>query len=251
MARRKLGLWLIGARGGVATTVSVGLAALRLGLADHHGLVTALPKFSGLDFAKWTDFVVGGHEIRETTLLASAQELVRNNHALDGNLVAAVSGELAKIDQQIRPGTLHGVGERIASLAGAAMTKLREAPRATIERVQADWQQFTRKHGLDQLLVVNLASTEPPLDTELPPRWKDLAKLLDKKKFSAGRLKREKEAAEKEIQEAFAKVEKMHVDPEDEKSELYGDRIAAGKVPGDQKVAGAEPGADDDPTEKE
>lgn len=79
----------------------------------------------------------------------------------------------------------------------------------------------------------------------------ELAKLLDKKKFSAGRLKREKEAAEKEIQEAFAKVEKMHVDPEDDKSELYGDRIAAGKVPGDQKVAGAEPGADDDPTEKE
>lgn len=79
----------------------------------------------------------------------------------------------------------------------------------------------------------------------------ELAKLLDKKKFTAGRLKREKEATEKEIQEAFDKVAKLHIDPADDKSELYGDRIAAGKVPGDQKVAGAEPGAEDEPAEKE
>jgi len=79
----------------------------------------------------------------------------------------------------------------------------------------------------------------------------ELAKLLDKKKFTQVRLKREKEATTKEIQEAFEKVEKLHVDPDDDKSETYGDRIKAGKVPGDQKVAGAEPGAEDEPAEKE
>jgi hypothetical protein len=75
----------------------------------------------------------------------------------------------------------------------------------------------------------------------------ELAKLLDRKKFTAARLKREKEACEKEIQEALSKVEKMHVDPEDDKSPLFGERIASGQVPGDQKVAGAEPGAEDEP----
>ena len=64
MPQRKLGLWLIGAKGGVATTVVVGLAALRKGLTESHGLVSALPQFAGLDFAGWNDFTVGGHEIR-------------------------------------------------------------------------------------------------------------------------------------------------------------------------------------------
>jgi myo-inositol-1-phosphate synthase len=182
MARRKIGLWLIGAKGGVATTVSVGLAALARGLTQHQGLVTALPQFATLDFAAWSDFAIGGHEIRDITLLGTAEGLVENNQALSGELVKAVRGDLEAIDRQIRPGTLHGVGQRIESLAEPGVKKLREAPRETIERVQADLQQFTRKHKLDQLIVVNLASTEPPLAGDLPPRWKDFSKLLDKRK---------------------------------------------------------------------
>jgi hypothetical protein len=75
----------------------------------------------------------------------------------------------------------------------------------------------------------------------------ELAKLLDRKKYTAARLKREKEACEKEIQEALSKVEKLHSDAKDEASPLFGELIAAGKVPGNQKIAGAEPGAEDEP----
>jgi len=182
MARPKLGLWLIGAKGGVATTVTVGLAALKRGLAETTGLVSALPQFAGLDFADWGDFTVGGHEIRETTLFAEAQQLVRGNHALDGELVARLKGDLDKLDKNTRPGTLVNVGSTIECLADPAIRKVRESPRAAIERFQGDFQQFVKKQGLDKLLVVNLASTEPAPDEELPARWKDLSKLLDKKK---------------------------------------------------------------------
>jgi len=182
MARPKLGLWLIGAKGGVATTVTVGLAALKRGLAETTGLVSALPQFAGLDFADWGDFTVGGHEIRETTLFAEAQQLVRGNHALDGELVARLKGDLDKLDKNTRPGTLVNVGSTIEGLADPAIRKVRESPRAAIERFQGDFQQFVKKQGLDKLLVVNLASTEPAPDEELPARWKDLSKLLDKKK---------------------------------------------------------------------
>src|SRR5438128_1936223 len=106
MPQRKLGLWLIGAKGGVATTVAVGLLALRKGLAENHGLVSALSQFAGLDFAGWNDFTLGGHEIRETTFFAAAQQLVRNNHALDGDLVDKLKLELDKLDKNVRPGTL-------------------------------------------------------------------------------------------------------------------------------------------------
>jgi myo-inositol-1-phosphate synthase len=178
---RKLGLWLIGAKGGVATSVTVGLVALRKGLASGQGLVSQLPQFAGLDLAAWGDFTIGGHEIRDTTLFAEAQQLVRNNHALDGDLVAKCKADLDKLDKHTRPGTLYNVGRAIEKLADADVRKRNESPRSAIERIQGDLRDFVNTNRLDQLLVVNLASTEPPADeAELPTRWKDLEKLLDK-----------------------------------------------------------------------
>jgi myo-inositol-1-phosphate synthase len=182
MAKRKLGLWLIGAKGGVATTVTVGLLALRKGFTASQGLVSMLPQFAGLDLAHWGDFTLGGHEIRETTLHAAAQQLVNNHHALDGDLVSKVKGDLDRLDRNVRPGTVANVGSRIESLAEPALRKARESPREVIERVQTDLREFAAKNSLDQTIVVNVASTEPPLESEPPPRWKDLARLIDKKK---------------------------------------------------------------------
>jgi myo-inositol-1-phosphate synthase len=183
MARRKIGVWLIGAKGGVSTSVTVGLVALKKGLTSDQGLVTQLPQFAGLDLAEWGDFTLGGHEIRETTLFAEAQQLVRNNHALDGELVASCKSELDKLDKNTRSGTLINVGKTIENLADESIRKVRETPREAIERIQSDLKQFVAKNGLSQLIVVNLASTEPPVDeSTLPTKWNDLAKLLDKPK---------------------------------------------------------------------
>ena len=182
MARPKLGLWLVGAKGGVATTVTVGLTALRRGLTGTTGLVSALPQFAGLDFADWGDFTIGGHEIREASLFAEAQQLVRGNHALSGELVAKIKSDLDKLDKNTRPGTLVNVGATIEGLADAALRKTKESPRGAIERLQNDLRDFAKRNSLDKVLVVNLASTEPAPEEELPARWKDMSKLLDKKK---------------------------------------------------------------------
>ena len=40
MAKGRIGLWLIGAKGGVATTVMTGLTALARGLVEPIGLIT-------------------------------------------------------------------------------------------------------------------------------------------------------------------------------------------------------------------
>lgn len=190
MARRKIGLWLIGAKGGVATSVTVGLVALRKGLAGNFGLVTQLPLFANLDLAQWTDFVIGGHEIRQTTLQDAALLLASNNHALDSDLIAKCKPDLDKIDKNTRDGTLFNVGNRIEQFATDEVKKRagKESPRAAIERIQSDLKEFVKDNKLDQLIVVNLASTEPPVDeTAIPTKWKDLAKLLDKpKKCSLG-----------------------------------------------------------------
>src|SRR5262245_41118713 len=113
MARRRIGIWLVGAKGGVASTATVGLVALQKGLVGSQGLVTQLPRFSGLDLVEWKELVVGGHDIRATSLFDEAMQMHRVSRAIDGQLIEQCRGELDKIDKNIRPGTIFNVGPTI------------------------------------------------------------------------------------------------------------------------------------------
>lgn len=182
MAKRKTGVWLIGAHGGVATTAVLGIAALRKGLTGEQGLVSQLPAFQDLDLIGWKDLVVGGHDIRKTSYLAEAEKLQRESRAVDAGLVAKCKSELEKCDREVKPGVLFNVGDTIRSLASAPNKRRKESPRAAVERVQADLRSFAKRNKLDQVIVVNVASTEPRADNDgaIPAKWKDLEKLLDK-----------------------------------------------------------------------
>jgi myo-inositol-1-phosphate synthase len=181
MARRRIGIWFIGARGGVATTTILGLVALRRSLVGTEGLVTALPKFDQLDLAGFNEFVIGGHDIRASALYDEAVKLARVSNAVDLQLVEKCKTDLDKIDKNIVLGTICNVGRAIENLAEAELRGKKETPREAIDRMQADLKAFVKKNDLDQLVVMNVASTEPPIDdSELPPRWRDLAKLIEK-----------------------------------------------------------------------
>lgn len=181
MSRRKLGVWFVGAKGGVATTTILGMLAIRKGLSERTGLTTELPMFAHADLAGVGDFAIGGHDIRAASLYDEAMKLVNVSHALSGTIVEKCKADLDKIDKNIADGTLVNVGRTIENLAEGRVREGKEAPRGAIERIQNDLRAFTKKMGLDQLVVVNVASTEPPIDeTSLPTRWKELEKLLDK-----------------------------------------------------------------------
>lgn len=181
MPRRRTGIWFLGARGGVATTATVGLIALRKGLVGTQGLVSQLPQFAGLPLADFKDFVTGGHEIRSSSLYEEAVKLRQVSHALDENLIRRCKPDLERGDQHIRPGVLVNTGGAIEKLADPEFKATADSPREAIERVQADLHEFTRREKLDQVIVVNVTSTEPPVDTaRIPARWKDLNRLLDK-----------------------------------------------------------------------
>ena len=53
---KKIGLWLVGARGGVATTAIVGLVALQKKMTQTNGLVSELPQFEKAGLADWDSF---------------------------------------------------------------------------------------------------------------------------------------------------------------------------------------------------
>lgn len=181
MAASRIGIWLIGAKGGVASTTTVGLTALTKGLIGDAGLVSQLPRFANLGLTDWSNFVVGGHDIREVSLFDEAMRMHTESRAIDAEILRQCKPELDLIDQDHRPGTTFNVGSTIEKLASPDVRERREAPRAIIERIQDDLQSFVKKHELAHLIMVNVASTEPAVDVSaLPTRWTYLAKLLEK-----------------------------------------------------------------------
>ena len=180
MAEDKIGLWLVGARGGVATSTILGLLALRNKLTSSTGLVSALPTFEGLPLPAWDQFVIGGHEIRVTTLPEEALRLHRESRLFDAQLLDATRTELEEVDTRIRAGTLSNVGETIRKLAEGQQLEQEIGPRATIHRLQHDLESFRDDHQLSDVVVVNLASTEAPLDEDLwPQTWAEVESQLD------------------------------------------------------------------------
>lgn len=181
MARSRLGLWLIGARGSVATTAICGLVARKKGWIGSAGLVSELEPFRKLALPAWDSLVVGGHEIRDVPLADEAVRILCDGMGTDRRLVTRCRAELGRIDANIRPGTLIGTGRMIEKLASPSIQRARETPRQAIERLQQDLQQFAKQHRLDDVVVVNVASTEPAHDPNQPPRaWRQLDALLDR-----------------------------------------------------------------------
>jgi myo-inositol-1-phosphate synthase len=181
MNNGRFGIWLVGAWGGVATTVATGLAALQNGLSERVGLVSELPKYAQLDLADWKCFVLGGHEIRKTSYLAEARNLLDSSRVFSADLLAKAAPTLEAFDKNVRTGTLINVGSTIESFATPATLKTRgEPPRAALGRIAADLKEFRGTHNLDHVIVVNVASTEPPAEGDaagLP--WSELSRLLD------------------------------------------------------------------------
>lgn len=180
MASRRIGLWLIGAKGGVASTTLLGLAALKKGLTRPVGLVTELPLLARLEPLAWDALVVGGHEIRPLRLADEAARMAQESGAVDPSVVDKCRGELDAWERNMRPGTIVGVGPTIGKLAGPEVPR-RESPADAIARVKADLAAFRSKQRLDHLIVVNVASTEPPADVSaLPGTWAEVERLLTK-----------------------------------------------------------------------
>jgi myo-inositol-1-phosphate synthase len=162
MARRRVGLWLVGAFGGVGTTITLGLATMARGLVDQTGLVTDLPDFRELPLPEPGDFVVGGHEIRRTSFEESAEEFRRNTGVFDASWLSACRDDLAAASSRVRSGPKLGLGPAITRLADWNMDAEPATARQAIDRIKADISAFVKAEKIDHLIVLNVASTEAP-----------------------------------------------------------------------------------------
>jgi myo-inositol-1-phosphate synthase len=145
--RRQIGLWLIGARGSVATTAICGLAAIRAGVTDATGCVTDSLDLSSAVFPGWGDFVVGGQDIAPTSLEKEAGRLAAAG-VLPQSILPLIADELRAADAAIRPG-YDPVTDRGPQAHAAA-------------RQIADLERFKQANDLASVVVVNVAAAEPP-----------------------------------------------------------------------------------------
>jgi myo-inositol-1-phosphate synthase len=179
MATRRVGVWLIGAKGGVATTMMTGLAALRAGAIAPIGLVSETEPFTRLGLVGFNELVVGGHDIRGGRVGAEARRMWSESRAIAPDLIDAAAGFFAEVEQRLRPGTLVASGDRIRSLADPEAAALVETPRAAVDRIRRDLVEFVGGERLDHVVVVNVASTEPPPALPIPRDFAEIEPLLD------------------------------------------------------------------------
>lgn len=179
MSQKRVGLWLVGAFGGVGATVSLGLSAMARGLVDETGLVTALPLFEELPLPDPGDFLVGGHEIRRTTFEAAAEEFRQGSGVFDASWLAACRSDLKAATDRVRPGTMFGAGAAIRKLGDWDGDHGETNPRRVVDRLGADLDEFTQANAIEHLIVLNVSSTEPPFPTgPVHESWADLDRAL-------------------------------------------------------------------------
>jgi myo-inositol-1-phosphate synthase len=171
--RRKTGVWLVGACGGVGTLTVAGARAVARGLVPPVGLLTETGLFAGLGLPALSDLVFGGHEVRDTDFGCSAGEFARRAGVLDEPLLALLREDLERASEDLRPGYLVDPSDAVRSLAESGRAARASTPQAVVEGVQRDLRAFQERHGLETVVVVNVSSTEPPRG--LPIEYGDLA----------------------------------------------------------------------------
>jgi myo-inositol-1-phosphate synthase len=162
MKRHRVGLWLVGAFGGVGTTITLGLCAIARGLSARTALVTELPMFQNLTLPEPGDFIVGGHEIRETTFRQSAEEFQRSSGVFPQEWISACADDLDAATARVRPGTILGAGAAIARLGQWGQANSAETAEQAVDLIAADLAAFVQSEKIDHLIVLNVSSTEPP-----------------------------------------------------------------------------------------
>src|SRR5262249_1867033 len=136
MSTRRVGIWFIGACGGVGSTAALGLAALRRGLVGPTGMVTALPLFAGLDLDEPGQFEVGAHATPRATYRQAVRELRPRSNVFDSEVIEACLPDLDRWTENVRPGTVLGAGPTIDRLAELPEAHRAETARSAIDRIQ-------------------------------------------------------------------------------------------------------------------
>ncbi|HKX84705.1 MAG TPA: inositol-3-phosphate synthase, partial [Pyrinomonadaceae bacterium] len=147
MAKRILGIAVVGLGGAVGTTMAAGVELLKKGLIGVEGLPLAGVNIEGL--ADYTDIVFSGWDVNGANLAAAAEE----HDVLTYKQFVAAEPAL----RTLKPWSAASDSAFLSNIEGEN-TIGRSGHRATIEKIRSDLSTFKAK--CDSVVVINLASTE-------------------------------------------------------------------------------------------
>jgi len=189
--KKKLGVWIIGIYGEVASATILGAQALAAGYSTTTGLLTETGPFKVLNLTPFPDLVFGGHDIHQVNLYKSIRDYVRENRVFDLEHLASLQGGVEAMEQSIRLGTVSQCGDVVASMADPQVTRGQGAMEETVVRIAQDMKAFQKSHDLERVVVVNLSSAEPEIDETLPQtleEWESQLKERISKNITASML---------------------------------------------------------------
>lgn len=160
----KIGVWIIGVGGHLATTLMVGTRAVARKLVNTTGMVTELPLFYDIDFIDVDDLVFGGVDIRPTDVKGNAWSIYEKTGIFSYELIKCLEHDLDSISSNTCLGTPLNCGDAVTRLAQVGLAEKKEDLSHTIHRIREQLISFAREHKLSKVIVVNLASTEPVLE---------------------------------------------------------------------------------------
>ena len=158
---------IIGAYGSVSLCSIIGAIAMGKGISDSTGMVSSLPFFSHLKLANVSDFVFGGWDIRDSSLVKSARDLYSITKSLPLEIYEGVKEELEQIEDNISVGTGFGLEKLLSRFEDVNLVE--ETAAQALARIESDIEKFKLKNNIDKVIVVNLASTEPL--TPVSEKW--------------------------------------------------------------------------------
>jgi myo-inositol-1-phosphate synthase len=154
----KVGVLIVGINGAVASTLVAGVELMARGLVPRVGMVTertdaqiADPLTSLLEFARLEDMVFAGWDVR----FANVYEGARQHKVLPRESLDAVKECLT----DIRPWPALFSRAYAANVVGDNNIRV-PSFREEIAAVELQIEEFKRKHRLERIVMVNLASTE-------------------------------------------------------------------------------------------
>ncbi|MGF1552179.1 MAG: inositol-3-phosphate synthase [Paracoccaceae bacterium] len=152
---RTLGIAVVGLGGGVATTMVAGLEMMRRGMTGTEGLPLAEIDIDRTGLSAYGDIVCAGWDVNPQDL-ASA---VREHGVLSEPYLAPIEDRMSAI----RPWKAGADRAFCANIEGSHVAD-GNSKRSLVEQFRADLRRFRVEKGLDDLVVINLASTEKVSD---------------------------------------------------------------------------------------
>ena len=156
----KCGVMFVGLCGHLSTTAMAGAMALAKKLCPATGMISEMERFKNISFTDLSDLVFGGWDIRPCY---DSRKALKDIGFDNIDQLIEISKELERIQSRTFPGIILNAGEAISDISDQQHIFKTGTISKAIDKIKEDIESFKLENGLEKIIVINLASTEPPI----------------------------------------------------------------------------------------